>query len=352
MKINFNNNLGKFLKSIIFPLLFEVLVLFFFFHSWKIWIDYYGMNGLFSISMSNHNILEVGLRFFSGQNLNKETLIFKDLITKLVSLKLGFVNGGDQFLFKDRWTLLVWFLIFTFPIFLLAFKLEDKKSRYFLLLSFFIITVGLAIWILGIYILAINAFQNSGELSYFPSVDRYICIYLIGPILLSIASLFYLITIQRNFISKLLIFTCLFSFIFIAPFSTLSLLSNADRTQGKLEREIFKKLPKEEFLLISKASKICMIYEAPSTYKYAIMFDLIPAKLEEAYLLSAISDIKLDDILKKCNGLLAMCVSNDDCKKAYQYFPKYFNENENLSSYISYQEINRSLKNEDQYRAK
>jgi hypothetical protein len=110
-------------------------------------------------------------------------------------------------------------------------------------------------------------------------------------------------------------------------------------TEGIAARNIFKKIKKEELALITKASKVCVIFEAPTEYRYAIIFDLIPSAFVADYRSSGLTRQIKKEFLNDCNGLLVYCSSSDDCKEIKENLPELFSNEDIIANFISYKNI-------------
>ena len=312
--------------------------------AWPAWVDSHLMSGYFISKMSADNLNDIIFRFIHGNISIKEIEIFKRFIDALIHLKIGMPLVTGQ-LRDMRLSVFVWLVFCIFPLFILRFKGFRLRRNNFNLFSFIIISTGFIVWLSGIYLLEISVFQYSSEGS-FPSMDRYIGVYLSALIMLSFSVTAYWGITQKN--KKLKFFTAsgLLALIIIAPSASSGFLNEHEITDGKFERHLFEQI--DPFLIekLTNKSKICILYNQnirPHTYLNAITYGILPAHTERADNIASFA-IKIPDYEKmSCTHFIGFCVTASDCLEAGNKFSSLFNKRISPQIWIK---TYKSIKNE------
>ena len=304
--------------------------------AWSAWVDSHLMNGLFMISMSNHSLTNAIFRFIHGNISIKDIEIFKQFIDALIHLKIGMLREVQME--NMRLSFFIWLAFCLLPLILVGWKGLRVRKSSFNLIAFLVISGGFVIWILGIYLLAINAFQQTSE-GLFPSMSRYIGIYLLALVLYSFSFVAYWGAVQKNKKLQYLTVIGLLALIGLTPSSSSIFLSEQDFTEGKFERDLFNKLDPLFVSKLTNTSKVCIIYNGPSTYVPATVYGILPAHAERADTIASFKS-KLPDYAKiGCSHFIGFCVSTSDCSEASNRFSSLFKENQSNQIWLKTYEL-------------
>ena len=303
-------------------LIFEIVFFVKFSTAWTTWIDSHLMAGMFTISMSTDSLSDVMQRFAHGIISSQEIEIFKQFLDTLLHLKIGIPLETQ--LADTRWAIFVWLIFCSLPLLLARRRGGHVKRTSFNLTAFLVISCGLLFWILGIYFLAIKAFQFSSE-GLFPSMDRYIGIYLSAIILYAFSYIAYWGVIQKT--KRLRIFAAigLLSLTGLAPSASFSFFNERELVEGKVERDLFNQLDRSLVSELNKTSKVCVIYNGSYPYVPAIVFGILPARTERADTIANLQN-KIPNYAEiSCTHFIGFCVDAIECTHASNRFPTLFN---------------------------
>jgi len=316
-----NSFIKKYNQLLIILFLYSGLILITW--SWSYWLDVHKMNGLFTISMKVDNFLKVIYSILRGDFKYNEVEIFFALLNKINTLNFGFSRQLE--LDSTRWSFFTWLLFAFSPcffcIFFNSYKNHLTMIKHFLFI-YFILFIGLVLWLFGVYMLAVNSFQYTSE-GLFPSIDRYIGIYLNSVILLTFFFYFFIAINSSNYAIKLLLFILMIILIICAPVSSKSFFSKAEVNDGFLERALFKNINAKDLDRLRNLGSTCLLYSGPGTFSASFFYDLIPTRIHNIYHIKDKS-IDLDLIDSGCSSLLSFCVNEEDCKKMNNFYPHLF----------------------------